>query len=208
MLRYDSRILLIKKKIKNKLKKIKYANFILQTYMPRWHPWENYKTSYASKKNLGGGVLLTCSHEIDLAVFLFGEAREIFCTYTKSFLKTNVENSVVLVIRHRNGIVSNIILDFASKVNQKRQFEIFFNNHSFFWDMNKSWILKKILGKNLLIKPKNKFSIDKTYYYQNKKVLSSLNSKNSRKDFKTFSHAEKVIFAAKKSFNSKKIIKI
>ena len=69
MLRHDPRIIFLKSKIENKLNKVKYANFFLQTFMPEWHPWENYHKSYASNKALGGGVLLTCSHEIDLSVF-------------------------------------------------------------------------------------------------------------------------------------------
>ena len=28
-------------------------------YLPNWHPWENYKQSYAGKKEMGGGPALT-----------------------------------------------------------------------------------------------------------------------------------------------------
>ena len=73
-LRYDPRVNLIKKLILKKLKKVRYSNFKLKTFLPNWHPWEDFKTSYASQKKLGGGVLLTCSHEIDLANYFFGEA--------------------------------------------------------------------------------------------------------------------------------------
>lgn len=37
-----------------------------------WHPWEDYKTSYAMRKDLGGGVIATQSHEVDLWYWLFG----------------------------------------------------------------------------------------------------------------------------------------
>jgi len=208
MLRYDPRILLIKNEIRNKMSKIRYANFFWQTYMPEWHPRENYKISYASKKSLGGGVLLTCSHEVDLAVFLFGVAKEVFCTYTKSFLKTNVENSVALLIKHKNNITSNITLDFASKFNQKRNFEISCNNYSLFWDFYKSSVLKKIGKKNIYIKPKIKSSIDKIYFYQNRHILNSIKHLNKRDNFNKLSHVEQIIFAAKKSFKLKKIIKL
>ena len=42
-------------------------------YLPYHHLYENYKTSYASRKSLGGGVLLCFSHEFDYANFLFGK---------------------------------------------------------------------------------------------------------------------------------------
>ena len=39
-------------------------------FLPDWHPWEDYRISYASNKKMGGGVALTLSHDIDLAFFL------------------------------------------------------------------------------------------------------------------------------------------
>ena len=38
-----------------------------------WHPWEDYKTSYAVCRALGGGVIATQSHEVDLWYWLFGK---------------------------------------------------------------------------------------------------------------------------------------
>jgi predicted dehydrogenase len=35
------------------------------SYLPDWHPNEDYKKSYASQKKLGGSVVLTSIHEID-----------------------------------------------------------------------------------------------------------------------------------------------
>jgi len=42
------------------------------TYLPYHHKYEDYKTSYASRSNLGGGVLLGLSHELDILIDLFG----------------------------------------------------------------------------------------------------------------------------------------
>ena len=36
------------------------------TYLPSWHPYEDYKKSYASQKAKGGGVALTLIHELDM----------------------------------------------------------------------------------------------------------------------------------------------
>lgn len=35
-------------------------------YIPSWHPNENYLESYVSRKDLGGGIALTLSHDIDM----------------------------------------------------------------------------------------------------------------------------------------------
>ena len=34
-------------------------------YLPDWHPWEDYRQSYAARKDLGGGVVNTLSHPLD-----------------------------------------------------------------------------------------------------------------------------------------------
>ena len=208
MLRFDPRIELIKSKIKNRFNSIRYANFIFQTYMPDWHPWEKYTRSYASNKKLGGGVLLTCSHEIDLATFLFGPASEVLCTRTKSFLKTNVENSVSLIIKHKNNITSNIILDFSSRGVNKRNFEIIFDKHSLIWNFSKPNVLIKASKKNSYLKPKRDTSIDKIYFYQANDIHKRLTKSASRKAFNKLCLAEKIIFAAKKSLKSKKFVRV
>ena len=46
-------------------------------YLPDWHPGEDYRSSYVSKSELGGGVILTLSHEIDCLFCLFGEVAEV-----------------------------------------------------------------------------------------------------------------------------------
>ena len=41
-------------------------------YLPGWHKYEDYRQMYASKKDLGGGVVLSQIHEIDYLYDLFG----------------------------------------------------------------------------------------------------------------------------------------
>ena len=41
-------------------------------YLPDWHKYEDYRQMYASKKDLGGGVVLSQIHEIDYLYDLFG----------------------------------------------------------------------------------------------------------------------------------------
>lgn len=41
-------------------------------YMPDWHKYEDYRQLYASRKDLGGGVVLSQIHEIDYLYDLFG----------------------------------------------------------------------------------------------------------------------------------------
>ena len=61
------------------LGKIITANFNVATYLPIWHPYEDYKQLYACKPDLGGGVLLTEIHELDLCFWYFGLPEFVNC---------------------------------------------------------------------------------------------------------------------------------
>ena len=47
-------------------------------YLPGFHPFEDYRTLYASRKDLGGGVILSQIHELDYLYSLFGLPRRVF----------------------------------------------------------------------------------------------------------------------------------
>lgn len=47
-------------------------------YLPAWHPYEDYREMYASRRALGGGVVITQIHEFDYLYSLFGVPRRVF----------------------------------------------------------------------------------------------------------------------------------
>lgn len=47
-------------------------------YLPGFHPYENYRDLYASRSDLGGGVVLSQIHELDYLYWLFGFPRRVF----------------------------------------------------------------------------------------------------------------------------------
>ena len=51
---------------------------VVGEYLPGWHTYENYRQSYASRQDLGGGVILSQIHELDYLYWLFGMPRRIF----------------------------------------------------------------------------------------------------------------------------------
>lgn len=64
-------------------------------YLPDWHPYEDYRASYAARAELGGGVVLTQIHDYDLAWWLFGPARRVTATGGHlSDLEIEVEDTV------------------------------------------------------------------------------------------------------------------
>lgn len=61
-----------------RLGKIFSARLEVSSFVPDWHPYEDYRQLYAVKRELGGGVVLTESHELDLAYWFFGKPRRVF----------------------------------------------------------------------------------------------------------------------------------
>lgn len=85
-------------------------------YLPGWHPWEDYRKTYAARKDLGGGVLLTLSHPLDYVRFLFGDVRSVWGFNGKiSDLETDVDDIAELGMRMENGMVGSVHMDYFGR---------------------------------------------------------------------------------------------
>jgi predicted dehydrogenase len=47
-------------------------------YLPGWHSYEDYRQMYASRQDLGGGVILSQIHELDYLYWFFGLPRTVY----------------------------------------------------------------------------------------------------------------------------------
>lgn len=82
-------------------------------YLPGWHPWEDYRISYAARKDLGGGVVNTLCHPIDYVRWLFGEVERLSAiTGHLSDLEIDVEDLAEITLKFQNGCVGSIHLDY------------------------------------------------------------------------------------------------
>ena len=193
--------------IKKNIKKIKNSSFVWHTNMPNWHVGEDFKKSYASNKKLGGGVLLTCGHEIDLAIYLFGSVDEVFCYELKSSTKINAEGAVMILLKHKNKIVSQIRLDFLSKT-YERYVEVFFDKSNIVLDFNKDYLLRKTTRNINKIKVQKFKNIEKDYISQNKFILKNLSKKLKKNNLNEIITTEKIIHYIKSSLKTKSVVKI
>jgi predicted dehydrogenase len=70
-------------------------------YLPSYHPYEDYRQSYAARRELGGGVVLTQIHELDYIHWLFGMPSSVFAVGgTIGDLEIDVEDSASALFLH------------------------------------------------------------------------------------------------------------
>ncbi|MDP2966066.1 MAG: Gfo/Idh/MocA family oxidoreductase [Pelolinea sp.] len=103
-------------------------------YLPDWHPWEDYRKSYAANKNLGGGVVLTLCHPFDYLRWLFGDVAGLFAVTGKaSALEMDVEDFADAIINFRSGITGHLHLDYYRQP-VRHDLEITCTEGVIYWD--------------------------------------------------------------------------
>lgn len=75
------------------------AAFDVSSFVPAWHAYEDFRQLYAVREDLGGGVLLTEIHEIDLCQWMFGIPKTVFCAAgNRGFCPLDVEDTALLTL--------------------------------------------------------------------------------------------------------------
>lgn len=94
--------------------KIYHVNYYGGSYLPEWHPDEDYRKEYAAQKQLGGGVLLTSfSHTFDTINWLFGNIIRLTGWKAKlGDLEIDVEDYFSALAETDKGIVVQSQSDF------------------------------------------------------------------------------------------------
>jgi len=73
-------------------------------YLPDWHRYEDYREMYAARADLGGGVILSQIHEMDLLYWFFGLPRTIHCRGGKlSNLELDVEDTASSLMQYEGA---------------------------------------------------------------------------------------------------------
>jgi predicted dehydrogenase len=85
-------------------------------YLPDWHPWEDYRQSYAARRDLGGGVVLTLCHPFDYLRWLMGEVVSV-ASWTGQIgeLDLEVEDIAEAILEFDSGAVGHVHLDYVQR---------------------------------------------------------------------------------------------
>ena len=176
MIGYQFRFHPLIKKVKEIIDKRKYgsaikAEFNNLAYLPSFHPYENYRKGYAANRKLGGGVLSTMIHEIDLVAFFFGLPHKIKSSKIRSgIIKSDAYDNLTtnLIYHSRQNVIINLSLTY---VKPNRSFYILFNKVILWCDLLKNKIeiysnkTQKIIFKKISKIDFNQLYIDEIKFF-------------------------------------------
>ena len=118
----------------NILGKIYSFNANWGSYLPNWHPWEDYRSFYMAKKSQGGGALLDESHGIDLIRYLFGEISSVAGDVDKiSHLEIDSDDWAAALLIFKNNIRGKVHFDLI-RHDPQIKIEILCEHGSITWD--------------------------------------------------------------------------
>lgn len=105
-------------------------------YLPAWHPWEDYRTGYAARADLGGGVVRTQSHALDYLPWLVGKVESVWgFTGHLSDLEVDVDDTAKIGLRFENKALGSLHLDYNQQP-PSHHFEIIGTKGSIQWNLS------------------------------------------------------------------------
>lgn len=152
-------------------KGVYFAKFVCSSYLPNWRDVD-YTKNYSAKKELGGGVLLDLSHELDLAFYFFDNLKLLYSQNLKiSELKINSDDFAFLALKAKKKFI-HIRLDCFSK---------FVKREIVFCSKEKSYKVDLILNQ-LFIFDKNGLIEEKKYENDTINTLKNMHKAILKKD--------------------------
>ena len=86
-------------------------------YLPNWHPWEDYRQSYAARADLGGGVIVTLTHPLDYLRYLLGEVKSLwsFNGHISPLELSGVEDTAEIGMKFVGGVIAGVHVNYFQR---------------------------------------------------------------------------------------------
>jgi len=127
--------------------RVYFARIQTCSYLPGWRPWQDYRQSYSARPELGGGCVLDCIHEIDLARWYLGEPKFVYSiTRNLGALGIDAEEISEVLCEFNSGVVGSIHLDYVSR-SYERSAHIIGEKASLFWSYKEAAVLLYLAEK-------------------------------------------------------------
>ncbi|MFP3939040.1 MAG: Gfo/Idh/MocA family protein [Thermoanaerobaculia bacterium] len=105
-------------------------------YLPDWRPGRDYRRTVTARRDLGGGVILELSHELDYARWLMGPVHAVSCLAARvGRLETDVETLAMIQLELAGGALGSIQLDCLQRA-PSRTCRIVCEQGTILWDHN------------------------------------------------------------------------
>jgi predicted dehydrogenase len=115
-MRYHPIVLQVKELINsNKIGKPLAFLYHSGQYLPDWHPWEDYRTFYVSKRETGACREIV-PFELIWLISTFGEIASLIATKTKvSNLDIDIDDIYNVLLEFKNGMQGNLTVDVIAR---------------------------------------------------------------------------------------------
>lgn len=183
-LRFYASLIEFKKKIDNRsIGKLLSFKCEVGSYLPNWRPNSDYKYSVSARKELGGGVLLELSHEIDYINWIFGPIEWIIASSGKqSDLEIDVDDFALLILglhsdKEKLKIKGTINMNFFRR-DSLRECVVIGSEGTLKWDgiVGQIWRFDAIKNK-WVTEFRESIKTDESYREELKHFLESINNK-------------------------------
>jgi len=203
--RFDHGLQKIEKLLKqNTIGKIVSFDAYEGWYLPNWRSWQDHTKSYTGSKKLGGGIILDGSHELNYALWLIGEIKQVFSYFNPvPSLNVKAEGIAEILLISKSNSIGRIHLDFINP-KYNRRFEILGEKGSIRWNFETKKIEIQKAGSVKFKTIKYAINNNQMYIDEMKYVISCILEKK-KNNLITFNDAKRTLeisLAIKKSGNS------
>jgi glutamate-1-semialdehyde 2,1-aminomutase/spore coat polysaccharide biosynthesis protein SpsF len=180
--------------------RVLWMNVEAGQYLPDWRPWQHYRESYSGRHELGGGIILDGSHELDYICWILGRPTEVICRAEHlSNLDVDVEDSAWIYLAFPDRRRAELHLDFVQR-SYTRTCKVVGESGTALWDFNLPevrWFSSEHPGWMSI---PYKFEANDMYVAEMVHFLESLGSKTGPMvDLEQSRDVIRVVEAAKKS---------
>ncbi len=100
------------------------VNYLTGQYLPDWHPWENIRDFYVSRRETGGAREIV-AFELTWLNKIFGVPSPLACVKSKvTDIDADIDDIYHCLLRYPNGPLANITIDVISRPKAIRELHI------------------------------------------------------------------------------------
>jgi len=157
--------------------KLVEADFYCGSWLPDWRPDVDYRDCVSANRDLGGGVLLELSHELDLAQYLLGHLElHSAILHQSGLLEIDVEDQAQLLAYSADQCLISIRLNFCTRPS-RRHVHFRGRDGEIHWDLIAGSVNVIQTGASNLACFQSPISSDERYLMQMEHFLSCASGK-------------------------------